>query len=198
MRTVTFDDVRVSADDPNHIIAAPAWAYEPGIVHRGKIYYLAIEAAWVLIGGELKKRAAIAADEEGRRIEAAKAIIGDESIVRDDPRKEEAKEYIAGCAWRRCFPTPRNCVYLPAHGMQHVCRVCGELFFGYGRTRICSDRCARTRRKETHVYSKVPRKPVEHDPRPCDHCHHNFIPTRRDARFCSGRCRVAAHRAGTG
>lgn len=28
----------------------------------------------------------------------------------------------------------------------------------------------------------------------CEHCHAPFEPWRSDARFCSGRCRVAAHR----
>jgi hypothetical protein len=30
--------------------------------------------------------------------------------------------------------------------------------------------------------------------RPCERCGEPFTPTRSDARFCSGRCRVAAHR----
>jgi hypothetical protein len=30
---------------------------------------------------------------------------------------------------------------------------------------------------------------------PCAHCGQEFTPSRSDARFCSGRCRVAAHRA---
>lgn len=37
----------------------------------------------------------------------------------------------------------------------------------------------------------VPRTPAK----TCDHCHQEFTPARRDAKFCSGRCRVAAHRA---
>ena len=39
-------------------------------------------------------------------------------------------------------------------------------------------------------------KPVA-QPRPavaCRHCGVEFTPTRSDARYCSGRCRVAAHR----
>ena len=31
--------------------------------------------------------------------------------------------------------------------------------------------------------------------RSCEHCGIEFVPARKDARFCSGRCRVAAHRA---
>jgi hypothetical protein len=30
----------------------------------------------------------------------------------------------------------------------------------------------------------------------CAHCGEPFTPARSDARYCSGRCRVAAHRAG--
>lgn len=29
----------------------------------------------------------------------------------------------------------------------------------------------------------------------CDHCGDNYTPPRTDSRYCSGRCRVAAHRA---
>lgn len=29
----------------------------------------------------------------------------------------------------------------------------------------------------------------------CEHCHEPFVPTRSDARYCSTRCRVAAHRS---
>src|SRR5215203_1298838 len=31
--------------------------------------------------------------------------------------------------------------------------------------------------------------------RECEHCSQPFTPSRYDARYCSGRCRVAAHRA---
>jgi|GEM_PF-5522277 len=33
--------------------------------------------------------------------------------------------------------------------------------------------------------------------RACDHCGESFTPMRDHARFCSGRCRVAAHRKAT-
>jgi hypothetical protein len=203
MRTLTFDDIRVSARDRNLIIAAPTWAYEPGVTDdRGRQRYRPIEAAWVLIDGEFEKRRAIAAEEQRRRIEAAEAIIADESIASDDRRKERAKNYLAGLArmrhWNQIrFATAKNCVSEPTPHMIHDCRLCGEAFFGYGRTQFCSARCYRTRRKETYVRSKQPRKPVkvEQEPRDCDYCYREFLPTRRDARFCSGRCRVAAHRA---
>ena len=34
--------------------------------------------------------------------------------------------------------------------------------------------------------------------RTCDHCAETFTSSRSDARYCSGRCRTAAHRAGRG
>jgi hypothetical protein len=173
VRTLTFEDVRVSARDRNLIIAAPVWAYEPGVRHRGKQRYRPIKAAWVLIYKTIAER-------------------GD-----PDPRPE----------WRRpgskyYYATSRDCVDLPTLDMIHYCQVCGESFFGYGRTQTCSARCYRARRKQTHVYSKQPRKkyprePVDHDWRPCEHCGYEFEPARKDARFCSGRCRVAHHRAQT-
>jgi hypothetical protein len=36
---------------------------------------------------------------------------------------------------------------------------------------------------------------AEPQPKTCDRCGEEFTPKRRDARYCSGRCRVAAHRA---
>jgi hypothetical protein len=169
MRTLTLDDIRVSDGDRKLVIAAPTWAYEPGVIYNSKQRYRPIKEAWVLI------------DEAIRKIPDR----------RPEWRKPGSKFY---------FANARTCVSEPTLRMLHDCRLCGEAFFGYGRTQFCSARCYRTRRKQTHVYSKQPRKkyprePVDHDYRPCEHCGWEFEPTRKDARFCSGRCRVAAHRA---
>jgi hypothetical protein len=76
------------------------------------------------------------------------------------------------------------------------CLVCGSEFYGLGRVLTCTEVCAAARRRSTHVHSKAPRLRIEHEPRPCHHCGHEFTPTRADARFCSGRCRTAHHRGG--
>jgi hypothetical protein len=75
------------------------------------------------------------------------------------------------------------------------CARCGRLFLAsrYGRvdgpnpyrTRYCSEECTKRPKKER------PR-------RDCEHCGWSFTPTRSDAKFCSGACRVAAHRAKRG
>lgn len=38
-------------------------------------------------------------------------------------------------------------------------------------------------------------KRATRESRPCHQCGETFTPSRTDARYCSGRCRVAAHRA---
>ncbi len=41
-------------------------------------------------------------------------------------------------------------------------------------------------------YRAARRQPIEG--RPCEHCHCNFTPQRRDARYCGDACRAAARR----
>jgi len=61
----------------------------------------------------------------------------------------------------------------------------------YARVRhdqkCCSLACSREFRNE--------RRRVENDARACERCDEPFTPRRSDARYCSSRCRVAAHRA---
>ena len=52
--------------------------------------------------------------------------------------------------------------------------------------KYCSKRCL-------PVY-QTGRARVVQAARPCTHCGADYVPTRRDSRFCSGTCRVAAHR----
>jgi len=54
--------------------------------------------------------------------------------------------------------------------------------------RLCSDECARAHRNRKARERRAP------DPRDCKHCGETFQPN-LDARYCSGGCRVAAHRA---
>lgn len=58
-------------------------------------------------------------------------------------------------------------------------------FARLGRAEWCLE-CA-----ATETAASKPEKPSK----VCAHCATEFVPSRRDARFCSGRCRVAAHRA---
>ncbi len=86
---------------------------------------------------------------------------------------------------------------IDALDMRHVCPICGrhyallmKVWQGSGSTHYgvcCSAACAlalsRRRRKRS-----LP-------PRDCPGCSERFTPKRRDAVFCSGRCRVRAHRS---
>jgi hypothetical protein len=85
-----------------------------------------------------------------------------------------------------------------------TCTVCGAEFLCTSNipSRSCSKRCWRVlrrsytnQRRKLRGRKKYPREPVEHDWRPCEHCGYEFEPARKDTRFCSGRCRVAHHRA---
>jgi len=64
------------------------------------------------------------------------------------------------------------------------CPVCARAVRG---RRVCSDHCEAQRENV--------RRRVEQQERDCAHCGEPFTPRRRDARYCSGRCRVAATRA---
>jgi len=95
-------------------------------------------------------------------------------------------------------PKPVSSVYV------RTCTVCGEEFICMSHipSRSCSKRCWRALRREyvnqrrkIRERRKYPRDPVDHDWRQCEHCGGVFEQTRKDARFCSGKCRVAHHRA---
>ena len=83
-----------------------------------------------------------------------------------------------------------------------TCERCGRLFipdFQASRTKYCSEECAVTvkadRRRHPEA-QKVARRGgrwmVSHE---CRHCGHRFWSKRHDAQYCSGKCRVAAHRS---
>ena len=80
------------------------------------------------------------------------------------------------------------------------CLHCGETFLrGYRvSARVCSNRCAREReRQRAREWAKAnyqPRERTLHRTK-CEQCGETFKAVRADARFCSVRCRVAAHRA---
>jgi hypothetical protein len=79
---------------------------------------------------------------------------------------------------------------------RHLCHECWQEFrSGSIASKVCSDECASERNAaNTRLWRHGQKKP----PRPaatCGRCGETFAPARADARFCSGKCRVAAHRA---
>jgi hypothetical protein len=74
-----------------------------------------------------------------------------------------------------------------------TCRACEREFLGrsdeWSAPFYCSVGCkAEVRRPE----SREPKKPIK-----CAECGERFTPQRSTARYCSARCRVAAHLAAT-
>jgi hypothetical protein len=58
------------------------------------------------------------------------------------------------------------------------------------RVMLCDD-CQRLERN----WKNAERRRLSPESRTCAQCGETFAPKRSDARFCSTRCRVAAHRA---
>jgi hypothetical protein len=100
---------------------------------------------------------------------------------------------------KRQYPWPNrphtvSCVH---GGQPKTCLVCGKEFMATQikhQPAVCTEKCYRERRRQTHKQSKQPRPHVSHDLRRCAQCGEPFRPLRSDARFCSLRCRVAHHR----
>jgi hypothetical protein len=84
------------------------------------------------------------------------------------------------------------------------CTETGELVCCSSKFRLCR-RCRQPRRLEQFgsellwpcesTICNGCRVTPTRQPLQCAHCGNPFAPTRSDARFCSGRCRTAAHRA---
>ena len=93
-----------------------------------------------------------------------------------------------------------DCADLDEYALPPVpCRVCGEdmlttvVSYFANLPTICSDDCRRARHNERRRESRRLRYPWERE-QACAHCGQTFEIKRRGMRFCSGRCRVAAHR----
>lgn len=86
-------------------------------------------------------------------------------------------------------------------GRVHACTRCGRWFAAASPVALyCCDRCASDARRDrrANAGSRPGRdwdgRPVRYFVRDCEHCGRRFQAGRSDARFCEGRCRVAAHR----
>jgi hypothetical protein len=216
MRTLTLDDVRLNWSGT--VVAAPIWAYEPATepdflirTSRGIIPHYPPNARFWRIRGlwgavdaeEARIRAGLELEEEEREAEweARKArLIRDAADDHSPTADKSLTELNILLMAERCRDRPDpsrsapSLIYPTARALKW-CVACQERFFGLGATTICSEKCLKVRLAQTHVQSKQPRPRVGHEPRPCDHCGEDFLPARADARFCSGRCRVAHHRA---
>jgi len=78
------------------------------------------------------------------------------------------------------------------HARHQTCVECGRRFFGENRTKTCTNKCQSARAYKQRKYQRDRRRISKK--RGCISCGGVFTPTRKDARFCSVRCRVANHR----
>ena len=67
----------------------------------------------------------------------------------------------------------------------------GTRFRPFGFANYCSDACKKLVCRDRY-FSHTKAKNLTVD---CEHCGEPFVQKRSDSRFCSSRCRVAAHRA---
>ena len=124
------------------------------------------------------------------------------------PRREAAYAVLraAGVVGLLGDTDTHRIVRVPAHADLRQCRNCGRPFYALSdeprarrRWGYCQRGCTwHERRRLAHRRGEPPivRPPLRPWPkRTCLHCGDEFVPARRDARYCSGRCRVAQHRA---
>ena len=77
----------------------------------------------------------------------------------------------------------------------NVCDVCGTYLYAVSpRTSVCSNACERKRQITISRDWRANRKKAPAKLAACQHCQSTFTPARADAKFCCGKCRVAAHR----
>src|SRR6516225_2647728 len=82
-----------------------------------------------------------------------------------------------------------------SHG-KRKCLRCGSLFYRVpgGQSRFCSDQCANAVRNEAFSKARSERRAQARADRECATCGEPLAAQRSTMRFCSVRCRVAAHR----
>jgi hypothetical protein len=186
-RVLTLDDVRWNPSSWR-FTASPLWAYSRFQYTRR--YHEAIPEVWAGVVAELQALAEAAYEAAlearfARRAEWKRRI--DEGTASDAMKSV----FEAAHLFEREMPT----VHAPlCPNKQLLCRECGEMFFATWPTRRCSRRCLRAYLRRRQQLRRPSRAKV-HDDLRCGHCGGTFTPTRSDARYCSLRCRVAAHRA---
>jgi histone H3/H4 len=190
MRPLRLSDLYLSGED---VLAAPSWAYqrhgypyEPRrVLWRGVLRTLQSRAdarhAQVLA----KHRAFLRDVKAGKPDAVAKAEFRMQipARFRSDDGPPQRPVVRAGKGTGRRWPRWSSC-----------CAYCTTEFVGLPAVRYCTNACALAAKAKRATAQRKPRR-VAHDPKPCQYCGESFTPTRSDARFCGGACRVAAHRA---
>jgi hypothetical protein len=180
-RIVKRSEVRVnccwSQESHTHyleIMTGPQWAFRESDFLRGE----PIAAAWAPLLRDLQKETNKLYREDLARYEDFQANIGaEENRFRVfwgvQPRKPE-----------------RVKVWLPSyfHRAYWNCATCGKEYYCCSlQSRYCTETCFAKRPRPSRAKPRQARR--------CIVCGEEFTPARKHARTCSGRCRVAYHRA---
>jgi hypothetical protein len=195
-RRLKLSEVRTSRRGA--IVAAPAWAFvkktrpvpDDGRLYRCSYFLEPVESAWVDVLESIRCHREAEYErkvkEHGELMERVRAgtltdfdrwrmSLG--SMLGEDPTAPPI---------RRSDRPPRFTV----SDRRGSCVVCRQDYYGRGSTRYCSDGCFKEARRNRPRPSRA-KDPVQVA---CVRCGVCFVPTRKDARYCSVRCRVAAHR----
>jgi hypothetical protein len=188
-RDLTRADVRLGWQ--GRIVAAPLWAF---VVVKGKSYvaYEPYLPCW----GKLLERLHREADQDHKRWTATLKADAEESAP--DGALPDAERHTFYKGWLESHegsspPTvgaPRFVSYRwYRRRLPYRCVVCGKEFLGNGVACYCSDACCE---KNKAPYKSQARPHAEVA---CARCGKVFRQARKDAVYCTGKCRVAAHRA---
>jgi hypothetical protein len=188
LRRLKASDVRWSRWDNTRVVAAPIWAYEKWWTN-----YSRNSAAWASIYALRKRRIK---DRERRSAEAKEVDIK----ALTDPNADEFDKTRASIrmAARRHMPREKRHgpPWAPYGTWRELrrCVVCKAKFYGQGRIVACTDACAKIQRDKTRTRGNPKPRRVTHEPRKCDECLNEFVPRRKDAKYCSTKCRVTSFR----
>lgn len=192
LRLLKLTDVRWSKRNSARIVAAPAWAYDwPYPDARLK---WPIEHAWKPIYKTVRARL----DERERQQAEHKEWAMKTAI---DPNASEVDKLRASVFISMSRHTPKR-TYAVGPGRYpdgswralRKCKVCGAKFYGQGSITACTDACAKIQRDRTRTRGNPKPRRVQHEPRECRECRMEFTPRRKDAEFCSTKCRVTSFR----
>jgi hypothetical protein len=203
-RRLTLDDVRID-DSRRHrfeVVAAPGWAFDL----RRPYGDTAVPEMWADLLAELRRQARNwfkrAKREYVRKVaehQDYQARLAAGKLTEDEQKMHDWKSSLG------VHPTrPPTVPEMPKVRPMHVsnwtpiryCRTCKDAFYsrGVGTLHYCSPPCLAIGRLN---WKKTPRpsRAKKREGRNCAVCGKVFTPKRSDARTCSVKCRVAAHRA---
>ena len=188
-RRLTVDDVRLARNGWT-LLAVPLWAYRH-VRLPGWSFFEPVPSAWRPLLRRLQRRAdrvyaELAAECQRLRegLEAGTLTAADQSNL----------TFLAGVGINPLTPPARARVRPLRAREPQECWTCDAKFIGWthNQGRYCSNHCAREARRTRPRASRA--KPAESRTRTCLVCRERFTPSRGDARYCSGRCRVTAFR----